>query len=214
MRSIRFVAVTLVAGLAACGAESTAPAAVESFTATADGVSSPNTPVTATVVVSIEGTVTYRESGPGNRGGSDNDKELGECRVGGTWYNPKSKTTSANPHPNCRTVSGGTQVTVVFAETANHVVPPSGNVQLNFAPDCSLAANPLLSCGRGLSYKKNADATTGSGRIVTTEPSTGEWTIDFAHPVFNNTGNLIIRAGTAVVACHATLGCHPGTMSW
>lgn len=170
------------------------------------GVAAPGTTVRALATVQLGGTSYYRESGPGIVPGNGN--ELGTCVSGGRWYNPQSRKMSANPHPHCLTVVPGRTLIVRFADAANYVQPRSGNVQLNFGPDVATGAD------RAIHYQANKDFTTGFGTSYGADNEGGAWTINFAQPLLTNTGNLLNRGGTPVLACSATHGCHPAQMTW
>ena len=213
MRTHFAILAVVTGAVVACSPETTAPGVAEPFAATADanGVSSPNTPVTAVVRVELGGSIVYRTSGPGNNG-------KGECRAEGAWYNPQTRHTSEKAHPQCATLVAGQTITVTFSEVATYVLPPSGNVQLNFAPaaGCDPLTDPL-GCGRSIQYKKSQDLTVGAGVLTATESAhgTGLWTIALAAgQPFAGTGNNMDRTGTLIVACNTTLGCHPGSLSW
>jgi hypothetical protein len=212
----------IIGALGACSSDAslaTAPAAAEHYTATAaaNGVSNPNTPVTALVTISVGGSLLYRESGPGNAGNGNDD--LGTCTTGGRWYNPQNKKTSANPSPHCLSISAAQIFTITFSEVANYVLATSGNVNLNFAPaaGCDPLTDPL-GCGRAIQYKKNQNVTGGFGILTATETEHGSglWTIDLgaANQPFATTNNNILPSGTAIIACNTTYGCHPGLMTW
>jgi hypothetical protein len=209
----RYAVVVASLALAACSADRTlAPADAVSLakggiaaTGAGGDVASPNTPVAATFAVVLPGGVVYRESGPGNNG-------KGECHTGGLWYNPQNHHTSEQPHDQCATETAGESFTVTFGVTATWVESPSGNRQLNFAPD----ANDLP---RSVHYKVNQDLTIGSGSpLLTTDGAGRIWTLSLTQPLLNGAGNLLVRTGTPVVACSAALPaglqCWPGTMTW
>lgn len=212
MRKSFYPAATLLLGaLAACATETSAPVAPEVVSSAANAVSNPNTPVNAQVTISVGGSIVYRSEGPSNNG-------LGTCLPVGRYYNPQGKKTSEKEHPQCATVTPATEITVTFNEVANYVLPSNGNVNLNFNPaaGCDPLTDPL-GCGRAIQYKKNQDVTTGAGILATTETAhgTGVWTIDLGtNQPFATTGNNLVRTGTPIIACNATLGCHPGMMSW
>ena len=213
MRSLLPVATLLVGALTACSADSAMAPTVQPLVASADasGVSNPNTSVAARVSVEVGGSITYRTSGPGKNG-------KGTCTMGGAWYNPQNRTTSQKEHAQCAEVAAGRTIVVDFAATANYVLPPSGNVQLNVAADpiCLATAVDAALCARGIHYKKSQNMTAGFGLVTAGEASSGTWTIDLAaaQQPFNASENNIVRTGMVVVACNATFGCHPGTMSW
>ena len=213
MRSPLTVATLLVGALTACSADSAMAPTLQPVVASAAvaGVSNPNTAVAARVSVHIDGSIVYRESGPGKNG-------KGSCVTGGAWYNPQNRTTSEKAHAQCAEVVAGRTIVVDFATTANYVLPPNGNVQLNVAADpaCLATALDAAQCTRGIHYKKSQNVTGGFGLVTATEATSGAWTIDLAaaHQPFNASENNIVRTGMVVVACNATFGCHPGTMSW
>lgn len=200
MRGIVSACAGLLA-LTACGSLPTSPTA----DAPSHRVASPGSAVTAQFTITFDGAVVYRESGPGNNG-------KGTCVSGGRWYNPQNHHTSEQAHPQCASISAGATFTVVFDETATYVLPPSGNVQLNFAPDCTLSA--ANDCARGVQYKKNQDVTVGFGSLAPLDDEGRTWTIDLGQPLLNASGNLINPAGTILEACNAALGCFAGTMTW
>jgi hypothetical protein len=213
MRTQLTAAVLLAGILTACSTDTAIAPTVEPLVSSADaaGVARPNTLLSAQVIVQVGGAVVYRESGAGNNG-------KGYCTTGGAWYNPESRKTSGKAHPQCANATGGQPIVVNFAETANYVVSPSGNVQLNVAADPACLATSLdaSACGRGIHYRKAQNATAGFGLVTATEASSGAWTIDLAAAMqpFNGPDNNVVRTGMVVVACNATHGCHPGTMSW
>lgn len=198
-----FAPALLLASLAACS--EVAPTGPDTGSAMFNnGVSSPNTVINGTVTVYVAGSITYRESGPGNNG-------KGACTTGGAWYNPATKKTSEKQHPQCATIVPGYSMTVPVAlEAANHVQPRSGNEHLNWAPVVETGAS------RQLTFSKNSGMTTGTGVIFGTESgaATAAWSIDLGQTMLQQTGNLIADRSLMLQACHATHGCHPATLAW
>ena len=207
MKKLALLPFAALAFGAACS-DTTAITAPENA-AFSNGVSAPGTPVTATFVIDLDGTRTYRQDGSvGNNG-------KGTCVSGGEgrWYNPKNKTTSDKPHPLCSTASAGQTITVSFSEIANYVLSTNGNKQLNFSVD------PELGTSRGIQYKANTDRTQGFGVLTHTGDSVDRervWTINLGQADLNTSGDVLVRAnpGTALEVCNADLGCHPGFMTW
>ena len=239
MKTTRYAALTLAAStLAACNNEVTAPTpAMESAPAFAKGVSSPNTTVNSGFVIFVGGSTYYAGSGPSRNG-------MGECRThtdGSTgWYwvpgnksaGGKGKGGGASTgdqevgpnHAQCRFVSGGYQVTVLFSDIATYVKSTSGNYQLNFNPFCVPNIDALLppTCdARYAHYQLNSDLTTGYGLlhgvgVRSDDGSTSDWTIDLSQ--INSSSNLIGDPPRQIlVIAHNTNGLYPDsptTISW
>jgi hypothetical protein len=166
----------VVALVAAC---SEGPTAVAPDDATI-GVSSPNTPAGVTFVIS--GGTSLRESGPGI---NDEGKEQGTCEEGGRWRNGAGNLAGATPHENC-IIAGGASVTVNFPLSANFVLPPSGNKNLNFSM-CGYAEDdegewvPVACEGQTfVHYTRKQNVMTGSGTIGGEGSDGSRWTISLA----------------------------------
>jgi hypothetical protein len=173
-----------IAGLALVSACSEAPTAAAPEDVSI-GVSSPGTP--ASVVFTLAGGAVIRTSGASNNGN-------GTCEAGGAYRNNGGNLASSVPHAECTTIGSGS-ITVTFPLTANYVLPPSGNRNLNFSA-CGYAEDengdwvPVACEGQTfVHYTKNRHAMTGSGTIGGQGSDGSRWTIDLRQ-INGEAGNL------------------------
>ena len=173
---------------------------------TANGVASPNTAVSATARFTQAGEVVLRPAGYQVLNGAG--KLVGTCLQSGKLQNPAGNITGNPYHPTCvESVTEPVDIAISFEEVATYVLPPSGNVQLNFSP----AADATL---RAVQYKKSTNLTTGAGLLFDT---TGEWTLDLGTIEAAGNGALLGRTITGLMACQVgtwTCTAANGTMSW
>jgi hypothetical protein len=203
MKKIPFVSLVLAGLFAACADSPTEPmSASPSF-----GVSSPNAPVT--VVITIPGAGGYWLGGgvPSN-GGND-----GLCVTvngePGYFQNPHGHIGSNRNEGQCWLEGSGTASTITFHTMANHVVTPSGNVQLNFGLVCD-PADPTSCSDTFVHYRKNQNRTSGGGTLF----GSGYYVVLGG---INAAGNLLAQPPLFATACTVDGGtCYPGAaaISW
>jgi hypothetical protein len=184
------------------------------------GVSEPNTAVNAsfrittagysfterytTVCDEATGQCTDLPSNHGQTGIAGNDK----C-VNGALYKRSVKQgvvgewdatpTGVVPHPQCSdvVVVEGSTITVSFSEVANYVLATSKNIQLNFAPRCTIAEDLTSVCvPRYVHYSKAAGSTAGFGILYGTGSDNSSWAIDLGVFTEPNNASLLARSIT------------------
>jgi hypothetical protein len=134
--------------------------------------------------VEVEGVPGHFKNGSGIVSPNQN---AGQCWVGGTT----------------------TEQTIRFTIYANHVMPKSGNEQLNFGTVCD-PEDPDACSDVWVHYKKNSDWSNGKGALY------GEGY--FVHlSSIDITGNVIADRPIAVTACKAggtAAECYGATLDW